>query len=160
MVTFVKRGRFSRSNGAGYAACSHLPCECSYHTAPLCFRVLLGQLTIRTFLLAATSLGWALQAQAPLAAVLVVGFFMGLGTGTNNTGKSSLSLSTAPTHPLQRRYTAKTSYPAKAAPSPLPSVQPPTPPREPLLTHQSSIWSGAFSAQWAHRSFRSCTNPP
>lgn len=39
------------------------------------------------FLLAATSLGWTLQAQAHLAAVLVVGFFMGLGTGTNNTGE-------------------------------------------------------------------------
>jgi hypothetical protein len=42
----------------------------------------------RVFLMAATSLGWALEVQAPLAAVLVVGFFMGLGTGTNNTGES------------------------------------------------------------------------
>lgn len=47
------------------------------------------ELTIRCFLLGATSLGWTLQARAPLAAVLVMGFFVGLGTGTNNTGKSS-----------------------------------------------------------------------
>jgi hypothetical protein len=62
---------------------------------------------IRCFLLGATSLGWTLQARAPLAAVLVMGFFVGLGTGTNNTGKSP--------HPSvktmidgQQRFTART----------------------------------------------------
>lgn len=47
------------------------------------------------FIMAATSLGWALEVQAPLAAVLVVGFFMGLGTGTNNTGKSLIDVPVA-----------------------------------------------------------------
>lgn len=42
----------------------------------------------RCFLLGTTALGWTLQARAPLAAVLVMGFFVGLGTGTNNTGTS------------------------------------------------------------------------
>ncbi|KAG8992036.1 hypothetical protein FRB94_012033 [Tulasnella sp. JGI-2019a] len=37
------------------------------------------------FIVAATSLGWCLQAKAPLAATLVVNFFIGLGTGTVNT---------------------------------------------------------------------------
>ncbi|KAG8855703.1 hypothetical protein FRB96_006747 [Tulasnella sp. 330] len=37
------------------------------------------------FLVASTSLGWCLQAKAPLAATLVVNFFIGLGTGTINT---------------------------------------------------------------------------
>ncbi|WVQ62951.1 uncharacterized protein L199_001100 [Kwoniella botswanensis] len=37
------------------------------------------------FLCAVTSLGWCLQVKAPLAATLVVNFFMGLGTGTIGT---------------------------------------------------------------------------
>ncbi len=40
------------------------------------------------FLIATTSLGWCLEAKAPLAATLVVNFFVGLGTGTINTGES------------------------------------------------------------------------
>jgi len=35
-------------------------------------------------------LGWCLEARAPLAATLVVNFFVGLGTGTINTGISPL----------------------------------------------------------------------
>ncbi|KAG8990670.1 hypothetical protein FRB94_013187 [Tulasnella sp. JGI-2019a] len=37
------------------------------------------------FIVATTSLGWCLQAKAPLAATLVVNFFVGLGTGTIGT---------------------------------------------------------------------------
>ncbi|WWC60004.1 uncharacterized protein I303_102567 [Kwoniella dejecticola CBS 10117] len=37
------------------------------------------------FLASVTSLGWCLQVKAPLAATLVVNFFMGLGTGTIGT---------------------------------------------------------------------------
>ncbi|WVW79763.1 hypothetical protein I302_101733 [Kwoniella bestiolae CBS 10118] len=37
------------------------------------------------FLVSVTSLGWCLQVKAPLAATLVVNFFMGLGTGTIGT---------------------------------------------------------------------------
>ncbi|EIW69113.1 hypothetical protein TREMEDRAFT_31494 [Tremella mesenterica DSM 1558] len=37
------------------------------------------------FIVAATALGWCLEAKAPLAATLVVNFFVGLGTGTINT---------------------------------------------------------------------------
>jgi hypothetical protein len=40
----------------------------------------------RVFLVATTALGWCLEARAPLAATLVVNFFVGLGTGTINTG--------------------------------------------------------------------------
>lgn len=42
------------------------------------------------FLIAATSLGWCLEAKAPLAATLVVNYLVGLGTGTINTGVSPL----------------------------------------------------------------------
>lgn len=36
------------------------------------------------FMTACIALGWCLQAQAPLPAVLVMMFFMGLGTGTTS----------------------------------------------------------------------------
>ena len=41
---------------------------------------------LRVFLLASIAQGWTLQAKAPLAATLVLGFLVGLGTGTLNTG--------------------------------------------------------------------------
>lgn len=40
------------------------------------------------FLVATTSLGWCLQARAPLAVTLVANFFVGLGSGSISMGES------------------------------------------------------------------------
>ena len=58
------------------------------HVSQAPYRVLKHLLMISCFLVGATSLGWTLEARAPLAAVLVMGFFVGLGSGTNNNGMS------------------------------------------------------------------------
>jgi hypothetical protein len=64
---------------------------------------------------AATSLGWTLQVRAPLAAVLVVNFFVGLGSGTNNTGTLESLSRYRVAADCQLRSTAKTSHQGKAA---------------------------------------------
>jgi hypothetical protein len=43
---------------------------------------------LRCFMVAATSLGWCLQAHAPLAVTLIFAFLSGFGSGALNTGGS------------------------------------------------------------------------